>query len=84
MLRIGKAFLKKHGAKTCFVLGCYRGTSYAAFQSMQALLYQIYTEVRDEKALEVYGKPLANLTQDELDAIYRLVPVNILETEMKR
>ena len=82
MLRIGKAFLKKHGTKSCFVLGCYRGTSYAAFQNMQALLYQIYTEVRDEKAMEVYGKPMAHLTQDERDAILRLVPINILETDM--
>ena len=83
ILRIGKAFLRKHGAKTVFTLTYERGTSYGMYQHMQALLTQIYNEVREEKAQQEYGKSLDRLTEEERDAVLRLVPICILETDMK-
>ena len=78
-----RAFLKEHGAKTCFMLGCDRGTSFGAYQRIQTLLNQIYVEVRAEKARELYGKPLSDLSEDELSAIQGLYPISVLETQMK-
>ena len=83
ILRVGKAFLKAHGAKTVITLTYDRGTSYGVYQNLQALLTQIYNEVRDEKAREVYGKSLVDLSEDQRAAILRLVPMTVLETDMK-
>ena len=83
LLRIGKAFLREHGVKTCFVFTCYRGTSYGAYQNLQGLFSQIYNDVRDEKAREVYGKSLSDLSPEELSDIQKRVPMNVFETDMK-
>ena len=83
MIRLGKDFLKKRGKDTVFFLGCDRGTSYSAYQRMQALLLQIYTEVREEKSQEVYGKSLTELSEEERDAILKLVPMAVFETALK-
>ena len=83
MLRIGKSFLKEHGRNTCFSLICDRGTSYGAYQHMQELLAQIYAEVREEKAHEVYGKSLRELTADERSQINWMVPMSIVEASPK-
>nr|MCR5570944.1 M56 family metallopeptidase [Bacteroidales bacterium] len=69
ILRLGKDFLRKHGARTRFSLGLDRGTSYAAFRRIQSLLTRIYDEVRDEKARELYGKPLSELPEEAQDAV---------------
>lgn len=83
MLRIGKAFLKKRGRNTCFSFVYDRGTSYGAYQHMEELLVQIYAEVRDEKAHEVYGKAIFELSEEELQNIYKMVPMNIVEASPK-
>lgn len=83
MLRIGKAFLKKRGRNTCFSFVYDRGTSYGAYQHMEELLVQIYAEVRDEKAHEVYGKAISELSEEELQNIYKMVPMNIVEASPK-
>jgi len=61
-----------------------RGTSYGAFRHMQDLLFQIFMDVREEKARSVYGKSMKDLTPEELSEINRLVPIAISETDMKR
>ncbi|MCR5277263.1 MAG: M56 family metallopeptidase [Bacteroidales bacterium] len=83
ILRIGKDFLREHGIQTLFSLGCERGTSYAAYQHMQALLVQVYSDVRDEQAREIYGKSLSDLSQEERDAVLRRIPMRIVEPEMQ-
>ncbi len=83
ILRIGKAFLKNHGAKTCFMLRYDKSTSYGAYQKLQALLSQIYREVRDEKAKEIYDRPLTDLSEREQAEIFSLIPMHIFETDMK-
>ena len=83
MVKMAKDFLKEHGSKTKFSLATDRATSYGAYTHMQELLIRVYTEVRNEKALEVYGKPLSELTIEEKNQINWLVPVGISEAEPK-
>lgn len=83
MLRVGKEFLRKRGKKTLFTLTVDRGASYGAYSHMQSLLWQIYEEVWDEKAQELYGKSLEELSADEKSRILHLVPLAIFETDMK-
>ena len=50
---------------------------------MQSLLWRVYEEVRNEKALEVYGKHLQDLSADERAQINLLVPLSISEAETR-
>ena len=83
MLQAGKDFLRKRGKEARFSLQVDRGTSYGAYQHMQSLLWQVYEEVRDEKAMEVYGKRLQELSADERSQINFMVPLSISEAETK-
>lgn len=51
---------------------------------LQELLFQIFMDVREEKAQSVYGKRMKDLTSEELSEINRLVPISISETDMKK
>ena len=83
MLLVGKEFLRKRGKDACFTLTVDRGTSYGAYTHMQSLLWKVYEEVRDEKAHEVYGKALTELSEDELQNIYKMIPIGIFEASPK-
>jgi len=83
MLLVGKEFLRKRGKDACFTLTVDRGTSYGAYTHMQSLLWKVYEEVRDEKAHEVYGKALSELSEDELQNIYKMIPIGIFEASPK-
>jgi len=83
ILRVGKDFLKKHGAESTFLFRCDRRTSYGSFAHMQALLQQIYAEVREEKSQELYGKTLSSLSQEDLSDIQELFPVRIMESDFR-
>ena len=83
MLQAGKDFLRKRGKDARFSLQTDRGTSYGAYQHMQSLLWRVYEEVRNEKALEVYGKRLQDLSADERSQINFMVPLSISEAETR-
>ena len=83
MLRVGKDFLLKKGKDARFGLQVDRATSYGAYRHMQDLLFQVFTEVREEKAQSVYGKSLKDLSPEERSQINALVPIAISETDMK-
>ena len=83
MVKMAKSFLKQHGKDTRFILGADRGTSYGAYVHMQELLIKVYSEVRNDKALEVYGKPLSELTVEERNQINFMIPIGIAEPELK-
>lgn len=83
MLRVGKEFLRGHGKEARFVLTVDRGTSYGAYTHMQNLLVRVFTEVRNEKALEQYGKPLPELSTEERNQINYQIPIGISEAETK-
>ena len=79
MLDAGKAFVRKHGRKSIFLLRYENATSYSAYQHMQEVLRKMYDDLRDEKAQALYGKSLASLSETELDDIYKQIPLNIVE-----
>ena len=81
MVSHGKAFLREHGKDTHFSLAYDLGASYGTYLHMQSLLIQMYNEVRNEKALDLYGKPLDDLTEEELTEIYHQLPISITEAE---
>ncbi|MBR6305864.1 MAG: energy transducer TonB [Bacteroidales bacterium] len=83
IVQYGKAFLKKNDNHAHFVLRCYRSTSYGAYLHLQTLIMKIYEETRDEKALEVYGKRLNELSLEQRNQINFMVPFSIAEAEMK-
>ena len=83
MLLVGKDFLTKKGKDARFGLQVDRATSYGAYRHMQDLLFQIFSEVREEKAQSVYGKSLKDLSPEEKSQINEMVPLAISETDMK-
>jgi len=84
ILRKGTDFLKKHGARTHFVLRNDNGTSYGAYLHLQSLLRQIYDSVREETAQELYCKPMTELSPSESEEILRRYPLAITEAEPRR
>ena len=83
MLLVGKDFLTKKGKDARFGLQVDRATSYGAYRHMQDLLFQIFSEVREEKAQSVFGKSLKDLSPEEKSQINAMVPLAISETDMK-
>ena len=60
-----------------------RGTSYKTYIAVQNELVKAFNEVREEKSMAIFGKPMAKLTEDELDILKKVVPQNISEAEPK-
>lgn len=60
-----------------------RGTPYQAYIDVQNELVRAYNELRDAKAKEKWGKPFAELDQDEQKAVQMIYPQNISEAEPK-
>ena len=83
MLQAGKEFLRKRGQKARFSFIADRGTSYGAYLHMQELLMRVYADVRNEKALEQFGKPLSGLSTEEINQVYYQIPLNISEAAPK-
>ena len=62
---------------------CDRGTSYEDYTQAMKLITTAYKELREELSSEVFGKPLAELSDAEMHVIYQAVPMNVSETEPK-
>ncbi len=60
-----------------------RGTSYGLYIKVQNELIAAYNEVRDEAALQKFGKRFDDLTEDKQDAIKDYYPQIISEAEPK-
>ena len=60
-----------------------RGTSYDDYTKAMKLITTAYKELREELSSEVFGKPLADLSNAELQVIYRAIPMNVSELEPK-
>ncbi|MBO4917985.1 MAG: hypothetical protein J5374_08935 [Bacteroidales bacterium] len=72
--------LTPHGI---FSFQCDRGTSFGTFLEYQNALVSAYDLVRGEYAMDVYSKPLDALSEQELTAVLKKVPLNIYEAETK-
>ncbi len=58
-----------------------RATSYEDYTKAMKLITTAYKELREELSSEVFGKPLAELSDAEMQVIYRAVPMNVSEVE---
>ena len=58
-----------------------RATSYEDYTKAMNLITTAYKELREEVSAEVFGKPLAELSDTEMQVIYRAVPMNVSEME---
>ena len=56
-------------------------TSYEDYTKAMQLITTAYKELREEVSAEVFGKPLAELSDTEMQVIYRAVPMNVSEVE---
>ena len=60
-----------------------RGTSYEGYTKAMQVITTAYKELREELSAEVFGKPLAELSDAEMQVIYQAVPMNVSEAEPK-
>ncbi len=60
-----------------------RGTSYDDYTKAMKLITTAYKELREELSSEVFGKPLADLSDAEMQVIYMAIPMNVSELEPK-
>ena len=58
-----------------------RATSYEDYTKAMKLITTAYKELREELSAEVFGKPLAELSDAQMQVIYRAVPMNVVEVE---
>ena len=58
-----------------------RATLYEDYTKAMKLITTAYKELREEVSAEVFGKPLAELSDTEMQVIYRAVPMNVSEME---
>jgi len=60
-----------------------RGTSYGMYIAVQNELVKAYDELRDELAMQRFGKKFEDLGTDQQDAIEKIYPLHISEAEPK-
>ena len=60
-----------------------RATSYEDYTKAMELITTAYNELREELSAEVFGKPLAELSDAEMQVVYQAVPMNVSEAEPK-
>ena len=60
-----------------------RATSYEDYTKAMKLITTAYKELREELSAEVFSKPLAELSDEEMQVIYQAVPMNVSEAEPK-
>ena len=60
-----------------------RGTSYEGYTKAMECITTAYKELREELSSEVFGKPLADLSDAEMQVIYLAIPMNVSEAEPK-
>lgn len=60
-----------------------RATPYDDYTKAMELIMTAYKELREVAASDVFGKPLSELTDAEMQVIYQAVPMNVSEIEPK-
>lgn len=60
-----------------------RGTHYGTYIEVQNELAAAFREVRDEKAMQKFGKLFKDVTPEQQDAIKEFIPMQISEAEPK-
>ena len=60
-----------------------RGTSFEGYQAANAFVQRVYRELRDDLSRELFGRPLAELSEAEMSIIRQAIPMNVCEAEPK-
>lgn len=60
-----------------------RGTSFEGYQAINAFVQKAYSELRNDLAAELFGRPLAELSDEEMSIIRQAIPMNVCEAEPK-
>ena len=60
-----------------------RGTSYYQYIAVQNEIVKAIDELRDEFAMNNYGRPFIRLTDDQQDIVKKAIPQRISEAEPK-
>ena len=76
----GKTYMKSKGVIS---LQNDRGTSYQAYIAVQNELVKAVNELRDDFAMQEYGKKFSRLSDDQQEVVKKVVPQNISEAEPK-
>ena len=76
----GKTYMKSKGVIS---LQNDRGTSYQAYIAVQNELVKAVNELRDDFAMQEYGKKFSRLSEDQQEVVKKVVPQNISEAEPK-
>jgi biopolymer transport protein ExbD len=76
----GKTYMKSKGVIS---LQNDRGTSYQAYIAVQNELVKAVNELRDNFAMQEFGKKFSRLSEDQQDLVKKVVPQNISEAEPK-
>ena len=70
-------------SKSMVSFQCDRATSYEDYTKAMKLITTAYKELREELSSEVFGKPLAELSDAEMQVVYQAVPMNVSEAQPK-
>ncbi len=60
-----------------------RGTSFEGYQAVNAFVQKAYWELRNDLAAELFGRSLAELSDEEMSIIRQAIPMNVCEAEPK-
>ena len=76
----GKTYMKSKGVIS---LQNDRGTSYQAYIAVQNELVKAVNELRDDFAMQEFGRKFSRLNEDQQEVVKKVVPQNISEAEPK-
>ena len=60
-----------------------RGTSFKGYQEINQFIREIYFDIRNDLALELFGRSLDNLSDSEMAVLIAAVPMNVVEATPK-
>ena len=76
----GKTYMKSKGVIS---LQNDRGTSYQAYIAVQNELVKAVNELRDDFAMQEFGRKFSRLNDEQQDVVKKVIPQNISEAEPK-
>ena len=76
----GKTYMKSKGVIS---LQNDRGTSFQAYIAVQNELVKAVNELRDDFAMQEFGRKFSRLNEDQQEVVKKVVPQNISEAEPK-
>lgn len=80
IVKLCKDFIESH--RNGFVCFAYSDmANYGIYQHIYGLLTSVYSDVRNEKSLELFGKSFSELAPEEQSVIWHEIPINIIEDQ---